>query len=648
MNIKDIASIAHVSASTVSKIINNKDYGISEETRQKVLKIINEYQYSPYSNVNVAPKNNIIGLLVPSCRGNLSKLVEDIQHTAANAGYSVILANTGENEEDEEKQLKILASKKVGGIILFPVSDEPKESVKYIKHENIPMVLLNYQGSIPNITSVFSSDEYLGYIATNYLLQKGHKEIGYIALKTSYGLEERIQQGYLNALYEHGILIDNNKIFIGKDAIEAGNIGAHKLMNSNVTAILCQNSEIACCTYQMLKDGGINIPRDISIISAMDSKMSLLLNPSLNAVEKPSYALGRAAMNALIEIIEKKKEPDKNKIEITPVLNERESVSVPLMKKRGQGQKIIVVGSMNMDVTINVHHIPTDGETLMSSATKLIPGGKGANQAVGAGKLGGLVYAIGRLGSDTDGQEVYSNLVKSGVKTDGVLFDNTIATGKAYINVSQGGESTIVLYAGANQNLDRNQIKQFKNIFDNAKYCLLSMEIPENTAEYTIQMCVKKNVKVILKPSAIENIKPELLDKIEYIVPNKKELDLLVPGDGSVEEKADYFYKHGVKNVIVTLGHKGCYLKNDQFSMYFPATDFVPLDTTGGADAFISALAVFLSEGADVLYAIRFATYAAGLSITRVGVQPALPDRGALDIYQDEVNAQMNGGTNEN
>ena len=137
--------------------------------------------------------------------------------------------------------------------------------------------------------------------------------------------------------------------------------------------------------------------------------------------------------------------------------------------------------------------------------------------------------------------------------------------------------------------------------------------------------------------SATDKIKEELLKDIAYFVPNENELHRFVPGRMSLEEKAQFLFEKGIENVIVTLGEKGCYLKNQDYSMYFDGTGFEAVDTTGGADSFISALAVYLSEGRSLIHAIGFAVYASGISVTRYGVQPALPDRKAVEIYEDEI-----------
>ena len=244
---------------------------------------------------------------------------------------------------------------------------------------------------------------------------------------------------------------------------------------------------------------------------------------------------------------------------------------------------------------------------------------------------------IGCLGNDMDGKQLYSGLTENHVHMDGVIFDTVLPSGKAYINVDSSGESTIVVYQGANGHLDISQINGCRYLFQGAKYCLLSMEIPDEIVEYTIRFCRRNNTEVILKPSATERIKEELLPEIDYFVPNEKELDLLIPGEKSLEDKAQMLRDKGVKNVIVTMGARGCYLTNEEYSLHFSGTGFEAVDTTGGADSFISAMAVCLSEGKHIIHAIGFAIYASGITVTRYGVQPALPDRKAVDVYEDEI-----------
>lgn len=142
-----------------------------------------------------------------------------------------------------------------------------------------------------------------------------------------------------------------------------------------------------------------------------------------------------------------------------------------------------------------------------------------------------------------------------------------------------------------------------------------------------------------MKPTVQKAIPPDVLKKITFLVPNEKELAIQVDEESSVEKRAARLFDAGTENIIVTLGENGCYLHNKNVKRHFPAANFRPVDTTGAADAFVSALAVYLSEDHDIVSSIKFATYAAGFSITRDGVQPALADRMAMDIYSEQYNS---------
>lgn len=630
MNIKDIAKLCGVSPSTVSKILHNKDSNISVETRKKVLEVIKEYQYVPYSKVinSAAPKTNMIGVLIDENAYGAQEFLYAVEAAAAREGYSIILCNTEGEENRLKKYCGVLENKGVDGIILVCQDAELPENGK------IPRVQI--QGKKKEQDKNDTADIYFemqeaGYAAADYLLEKGHKKIACLLRED----DTDIKEGCLLAYKERFVSPEKEWIFMGTDE-DIMNIGIARCLGEDVTAVICADLEIGNILYEKLRERGDSIPGKISVISARDHKIAEKIYPPMTAVHLPANEIGKAAVEALIEIIEGRKPVYECRKRFGVEIKERGSVKKPA--NHDQGKKIVVVGSMNMDCIINVSHIPTGGETVRSGNIVSLPGGKGANQAVGAGRLEGLVYMIGRLGNDSDGKEIYNSLVSSGVHTDGVVFDENIPTGKAYINVPPDGESTIVIYSGANEKLDRSQVRQYAQLLDDAAYCLLTLEIAEETVEYTIQKCKKKNVEVILKPSSVEKMKESLFENIDYFIPNEKEVKQLIPGDTTIEEKADILLSKGVKNVIITLGHKGCYLKNAKYERYFPAADFYPLDTTGAADAFISALAVALSEGHEILYAVGFATYAAGVSITRQGVQPAMVDRKGLALYQEEIN----------
>lgn len=641
MTIKDIAALAKVSVSTVSKILNNKDDDISEETRKKVLKIVKEYQYTTYSKVKESSfgRSYTVGLIIPRVFEYRDILVSSIEEAGMENGYNIQIFFT-KNVEDEEKYIHMLTNKNIDAVLLYSLTNA-KKALKILNKENIPLILLKKELEDKTAAQIFTNYEKAGYLATLHTIKYGHRNIGFLMCNNINS--EMIKQGYIQALYENDILYDTGKVFIGQDELDAGKFGAHQLINMNVTAIICENEKIAYGAYQTCSRHRVQIPKDISIVSANSMGLADMLSPKLDTVDLGIEEIGKNAIDAMIKILESKDIPHSLSKEVNLALIKRESVINPLINIHSQCKKIIVVGSMNIDITINVNILPTDGETIISSNVAILPGGKGANQAVGAGKLGGLVYAIGCLGNDNDGKKIYNNLVKNSVKMDGVYFDTVMPTGKAYINVAKNGESTIVVYPGANNNLDIYQLRKFKGLFENAEFCLLSLEITKKAAEYTIDLCQKNETKVIVKPSTIEMLEDRILEKIDYLIPNEKEIHRLISGEYSIVQKADVLFNKGVKNVIVTLGAKGCYLKNKEYSLFFEAAPFDAFDTTGAADAFISALAVLMSEGNDIITAIKFATYSAGISITRQGAQPSMPDRMTLDMYQDDIMKSAKG-----
>lgn len=628
MNIKDVAKICGVSPSTVSKILHGRDGDISAATRKRVLDVVKEYQYVPYSKViqNVSCKSNVIGVLLPGQEYGAEEMLYGIEQVASDNGYSVILCNTQGDEKKTFRHINVLQNKRVDGIVCV------YQDRNAVKDFDVPLVWIDkHRTGGPGENSEYCyEEEEAGYLAVKYLVKKGHTKISCILREE----DAAIEAGCIRAFQEDQLLLNKELIFRGtKEKIFE--IGLTKYLDMGSTAVVCGEAETGYLVCKRLRERGELVPGNISVISARDDNLAEQISPRLTAVHVPFGQIASDAVLRLIEMIEKQEPARTYEPEKVLSIVERESVKPPM--KHIQGGKIVVVGSANMDCMVNVSHIPTSGETLSSRSLQFLPGGKGANQAIGVGKLNGQVYMIGCLGNDSDGKEIYNNLVSSGVKVDGIVFDNALATGKAYVNVAPDGESTIVIYSGANGRLDCDQVQRFGYLLNHAKYCLLSLEIEEDIVEYTIQKCKVKNVEVILKPSVVEKVKENLFEKIDYFIPNEKEIKQLVPEPESIEEKAELLFQKGVKNIIVTLGHNGCYLRNREYSRFFPAADFYPVDTTGGADAFISSFAVYMSEGHDIIEAIGYATYAAGICITRLGVQTALTNRAGLELYADEI-----------
>lgn len=627
MNIHDIAKLAGVSVSTVSKVMNGKDKDISEKTKQRVLKVIEEEQYIPYFKFREKEglKSHLIGLVMKKDNREGEKIIRSAQKAAAQMGYG-LLVQFADGSDEMQECVNDLQKKKIAGLIL---DSEKLINTRQLEDVTVYLCQTKEFDEHQKATFYYRLSE-AGRMAAERLIREGHEKIACATLRK----ERTIQDGYQLAMREARLAVQPLWSYEGETLEDVEKYGIQQCLGEKVSAVICGSPEIAGCFYKTIERLQIALPDSISMISIGDDKWMEILGDGITAVCLPAEETSQEAVFSLVKMIQGEKEIEVMR-KFSPFIKERKSINCS--PGETEGERIVVVGSMNMDITIEVSRIPLTGETQLAEKVYTFPGGKGGNQAVGAGKLGGRVYMIGCVGNDLEGKQLYSNLVKNHVHMDGVLFHTSVASGKAYINVDQNGESSIVVYQGANRLLSTEQINSCRYLFQNARYCLLSLEIPEAIAEYTIKFCRRNGTEVILKPSAVEKIKEGLLKDIAYFVPNENEMHTFVPGEMSLEEKAQILLDKGVENVIVTLGEKGCYLRNRDCSMYFEGTGFEAVDTTGGADSFISALAVCLSEGRDLVYSIGFAIYASGISVTRHGVQPALPDRKTVEIYEEEI-----------
>ncbi len=290
---------------------------------------------------------------------------------------------------------------------------------------------------------------------------------------------------------------------------------------------------------------------------------------------------------------------------------------------------IVVVGSLNADLVVRAPHFPKPGETIQGEDLATIPGGKGANQAVAAARLGAKVTMIGCVGADTFGSTLIENLRKNNVDTKHVQRDGSAATGTAIIVVDSDGENSIVLSAGANAHIHPDDLQP--SLFSGAKLLLLQLEIPLETVLRAAQLAREKNVSVILNPAPASDLPDELLKAADYVVPNQTELALLsgkkIKGKDtdSLEAAARVLLSRGAKNVIVTLGEKGAFIANRLSRNYVSSYKVKPVDTTGAGDAFIGGMAAALLNRKKLKDAVQYACACGALATTKFGAQPSLP-----------------------
>jgi ribokinase len=296
--------------------------------------------------------------------------------------------------------------------------------------------------------------------------------------------------------------------------------------------------------------------------------------------------------------------------------------------------RVAVVGSLNMDLVIRSARIPQPGETILGGEFRTVPGGKGANQAVAAARLGAHVSMVGRVGDDAFGTELLRNLSADGIDHTFVLRDPAAATGVALIVVDDAGQNSIVVASGANMNLSPADVDAAEAALITNNALLLQLESPLHTVLHAAQLARAHGVTVILNPAPARPLPRELLALVDVLVPNESETALLagmpVGNQDEAVAASAALRKAGVGTVILTLGERGALLAEESATRLFPAFDVAPVDTTAAGDAFLAGLAVALAEGKALDEAVRWGNAAGALATTRLGAQTSLPSRQSL------------------
>ena len=290
---------------------------------------------------------------------------------------------------------------------------------------------------------------------------------------------------------------------------------------------------------------------------------------------------------------------------------------------------ILVIGSLNMDLSIDLAKMPVTGETILGRGIAYKAGGKGANQACAAGKLGGRVRMLGCVGQDEFGQKLVKSLSESGVETDYIKESRDLPTGTAVIYVDDNGDNSIVVIPGANMACDIEYLKEQDEQFHWCDYVVLQMEIPYEAVGYSVKRAKELGKMVILNPApAPDEIPEEILSLVDYLTPNETEIIALNgKSKDDIREGAEKLLSRGVSNVIATLGDRGALLVNRYGETFYPARKVVSVDTTAAGDCFNGAMVAALAEGQSEAEAILFANIASSIAVTRKGAQESLPIR---------------------
>jgi ribokinase len=292
---------------------------------------------------------------------------------------------------------------------------------------------------------------------------------------------------------------------------------------------------------------------------------------------------------------------------------------------------IAVLGSLNMDFVVRVERLPDAGETVLGSGFQMIPGGKGANQACAAGRLGGrgvVTRMVGRVGYDVFADHLKASLAAAGVDVTHVHATRSQPTGVALIWVDRNGQNSIVVASGANHSVTPADLEGVRGAFRSASFALFQLETPLPAVVKALHMAREEGARTILDPAPAQPLSREMLEQVDILTPNESEAAMLLGGNsGDMGETARALLALGPKAVILKLGEGGCYYDDGAMARHVPAFKLAAVDTTAAGDTFNGAFAVALAEGQGIDEALRFANAAAGLSVTRLGAQASIPTR---------------------
>lgn len=299
---------------------------------------------------------------------------------------------------------------------------------------------------------------------------------------------------------------------------------------------------------------------------------------------------------------------------------------------------VVVAGSSNTDMVIKAPHLPLPGETILGGTFFMNAGGKGANQAVAAARLGGNVTFIAKLGDDIFGRQALQLFNTEGINTSGVIIDAQYPSGVALITVDEKGENCIAVAPGANAALLPADIDSMTDVIAGAEIILMQLETPVETVSHIAALAKQHGKKVILNPAPACVLSDELLSNISIITPNQTEAEMLtgiaVIDDASARAAAAVLHGKGIQQVIITMGQQGAVIYNAGSYAKVPAPKVTAVDTTAAGDVFNGALAVALCDGMDIITATNFACRAAAISVTRLGAQASAPVRDEVELLQ--------------
>jgi ribokinase len=302
-----------------------------------------------------------------------------------------------------------------------------------------------------------------------------------------------------------------------------------------------------------------------------------------------------------------------------------------------QRTAVTVVGSANMDLIVKSSRIPAVGETILGTDFFMLPGGKGANQAVAAAKVGATVHFVAKLGEDVYGNESLNNFKSVGIDTKYITRTKDAPSGVALINIDDKGQNQIVVVPGANGKLSPSDVQSSSSAIEQSAVVVAQLEIQLETVQKAAELAKKYNAQFILNPAPAQALPAKLLAAVDILTPNETEASLLTGIDvtdlDSARKASAKLLECGVKAVIITMGAQGFLLTTSQQNTFVKAVKVTPVDSTAAGDAFTGSLAAALAWGKSLEEASEFANFVAALSVTKVGAQASMPTMKEVETF---------------
>lgn len=630
MNIKEIAKLAGVSVSTVSKVMNNKAENITPETQTRILKIAKEYHYIPYSSIrSTAPvRTYILGVLLRDFT-ETGKFIQGVLQAAAQDGYSILLYDCAGSSDTELKYVSALCRYNVDGVIWNPVNESSIEYKRHFDKAGIAVSLINAP-----MEGAFNIDmRRISYLCTERLIENKHCQICCL-LDPNVSIASDVVRGFKDCLFEHQLIFNESMIVpVLKEK------PLSDLISFKCTGFVCFGLTLATDLLHLLESLHYDIPYDYSIIAMEQDIRDAPGTSEIATYTIPYGDFGYAAIGSLIDVIEARDHKHGGTLFHDYVFVPGNSVDIA---RDFRSKHIIVVGDINMDSYFIVDELKPAGEITPIKHLSTAVGGRGCNMAIGCTRLGHKAILLGKVGGDTEASKILETLNHCGVNTEGIRREPSTDSGKAFIFSPHTGANSCTVLSGANTAVTPEYLRQQKTLFKNASYCLISSQLPPETVVACAKLAREHNIQTVLKPAALSSLSETLAGLIDYLVPDQEEAHTLVPEAHTLANCAATLLQKGVGTVIIAGKGMGCDLfRGSEHQHFEPVRNFAMIDQTGSSDAFISALVSFLNENYDLERAVQLALYSSAFCSALQGVYPALVDRETLLAYVEKYEPEL-------